>query len=538
MRSSGILLIIIAVGFFLRLINLHFPYLSADEATIGSRAYSISQSGRDELGRRFPLIFNSLEDYQLPLTSYVAAAGVKVFGKNDFGLRFPFITAGTLLIWLTYLIASSFNPAEKFKLIAALLTAFSPVLIFLSKVPNEAILLAFLFALLFYLLNREKINIFYTLSVFLLLLFTSKIAWFVLFPLTLFTLLFFRKDMSGKSKVLVIASLLLSSCASLIFLSIPQANRSLIENNFSLFGDITIGNGINRLRGQGIMSGWPGLLDKILFNKIHFILIGFLNWLSNISLATFFAQFDDSGRWGFLGLGAWPKVLIIPLIFALGTLIGKKDQQSFSSNKKLLYIVGFFLILSFPAFFIFPEKSQGIVVLVLPFMAVLLTFGLLKINKILANLVLVLMFLEVVINIFLISPQIKNTNSLRPGWVKEIVLDGYSASKNYNVAFSDDITEGMDSLIKWYMPISYWEDSKITFPYKFRQYNFAGFSLIGNEGKFYNCGFDKSMVIFASKRDLNKIQKVFSVSIDRIYKDSLNNNVVYKLRPGVCIHES
>lgn len=538
MSKKKLILVIIVLGFFVRIINLNFPFFNADEARIGFRAYSLTGNGTDELGRKFPLIFNSLEDYQLPLTSYVVAAGVKVFGKNDLGVRLPFIIIGALLIWLTYLIASAFNPSEKFKLMAALLTAFSPALIFLSKVPNEVILLTFLLASLFYLLNREKINIFYTLSVFLPLLLTSKIAWFVLFPFTFFTLFIFRQNMSLKSKAVIAISLLLSVFSFLIFLKIPQAHRSLMENNFSLLRDVTIENGINRLRGQGIMSGLPSLLEKILFNKVHFILVGFLNWLSSISLATFFAQFDSSGMSGFLGLGAWSKVLIIPLFFALGNLIGKNYKQSFSSNKNLIYLAGFLTILTFPAFFVFPVKSANIVVLVLPFMAVLLAFGLLKMNWALANLLLILMFLEVVANILFISPQIKNTNSLRPGWVKEMVLDGYTFSKKYNVVFSDDITEGLDAFINWYAPVKSSGDSRITFPYKFNQYKFSGFSLIGNESKFYNCGFDKPAVIFASRRDLSKIQKVFSVSVDRIYKDNLDNNVVYQLHPGVCIHES
>lgn len=531
MYSRNILLIIIVLGFFLRLVNFQLPHLSADEAAVAARGYYLSQNGKDELGRSFPVIFNSIGDYRLPLTSYITAVGERILGKNDLGARFPFLVIGTLLIWLTYLIASVFNPMEKFKLMTALMVAFSPSLIFLSKIPNETIVLVFLFSLLFFLLTKKKLNIYLTTFVFLLLLLTSKTAWFVLFPFTLFTLFIFKNSFPTKNKLLVVASLLLSGCCFLIWLKIPQGNRSLMENNFSLFSNISIENGINRLRGQGIMSGWPSFLDKILFNKTDYIFTGFLNWLSDLGPATFFGQFDPNGIQGFWDLGAWSKVLIIPLIFSLGKLIRKID-------KKFLSLPGYFLVLTFPAFFIFPGGSSDLAVLVLPFMAILLAYGLSNMTKVVASVIILIMMFEVLVNLFLVSPQVKKTNNLRPGWVRQIVLEGYRDSKNNKVAFSDDITNGLDAFIEWYTPAVIFDDSGIAFPYKFRQYSFSSISLIGNDSKFYNCGFDKPVVIFASRRDLNKIQKEFPVSVETTFRDDINNSVVYKLHPGVCIHES
>src|SRR3989338_8682908 len=96
------LLIIIFVAFSIRLYNFSFPFFTADKVRIAYRGFSLVETGRDELGRRTPLIFNSLEDYQLPVTSYLTVGGMLLFGKTDFGVRFSFIILGTILVFLIY----------------------------------------------------------------------------------------------------------------------------------------------------------------------------------------------------------------------------------------------------------------------------------------------------------------------------------------------------------------------------------------------------------------------------------------------------
>lgn len=524
------LILIIFVGFFLRLINLNFPNFSTEEARIAFRGYTLVAEGKDELGRSFPLIFNSLEDYQLPITSYLTAGGILFFGKSDLGVRLPFILIGTFSIWLTYLVASIFNTSQKFRLFAAFIVAFSPVLIFLSRVPNETILLTFFFLLLFYVLTRENFNLSIIIVCFILLLLTSKIAWFTLFPFTAFSLFFLRRDLSIKSKLAVGISLLLTLSTIFIFLRIPQSVRSLMENNFPIFSDITIKNGINILRGQGIESGWPPFLERILFNKTHFLFIGFLHWLSNLQPSIFFSQFDESGKFGLVNLGAWQKILIIPLIVSLFHIIRK-------GSIKLNLLSGYFLIFTYPLLFIYPHSAPNMLVPFLPLMSLIIAFGITNLGKRLGLVLSIIMILEVIVNLSFLQSQIKNTNSLRPIWIKKIVEESFFLSQKQTVALSDDITSDIIPFFELYTPIkSISKFSQIDFPYKFRQYEADNIKLIGSDNKFRSCGKDEKVVLVLSNRDLSKVQSEFDIHIEKTYQDSLNENTAYRLKSSVCIN--
>lgn len=530
MDKKKLIITIVIVGFFLRLINFNFPQFSAEEARIVFRGNTLAVEGKDELGRSFPFIFNSLEDYQLPMTSYLTAVGVIFFGNSDLGVRLPFMLIGTLSIWLTYLVASKFSSSQDLRLIAAVAVAFSPVLIFLSRVPNEAILLTFFFLLLFYILNKEKINLTIFIIVFILLLLTSKIAWFTLFPFTVFTLAFLRRDLSKKAKLLVGISLLLTLSVISIFLRIPQSTRSLIENNFPIFSDITIKNGIDRLRGQGIESGWPPFLERVLFNKVHLLFIGFLHWLSHLQPSIFFGKFDSIGKLGMVNSGAWQKILIIPFTIGLVQLIKKGEY-------KLNLLLGFFLVFTYPIVFLYPQVAPIFLVPFLPLMAILIAFGITRLNKSLGTLIIVIMVFEVGINMFSLQSEIKNTNILRPIWIKKIVYDSFLLSKKQKVFLSDDITSDIIPFFGIYTHVkSTSKFSQIDFPYKFRQYETYNIKLIGSDDKFISCDNEEKIILFLSKRDLNKVQKEFDISIENTYVDSLNENMVYRLKPSLCIN--
>jgi 4-amino-4-deoxy-L-arabinose transferase-like glycosyltransferase len=58
------------------------PGLYVDEASMGYAAWSISLDGRDEHGASWPLFFESLGDWKSPISIYLTAAVVKVFGLS------------------------------------------------------------------------------------------------------------------------------------------------------------------------------------------------------------------------------------------------------------------------------------------------------------------------------------------------------------------------------------------------------------------------------------------------------------------------
>lgn len=517
------ILLLVIVGLLVRVFLVDFPLLSTEEARIAFRGYTLSAEGRDELGRPFPILFNSLTDYQLPAVSYLTALGERFFGKTDFGLRIPFILIGTSLIFLVYKISKLLSPKKEFWLMSAAVLVFSPILIFLSKIPNESILLTFTLTLLFYLLIRSKVDTLFVLALVILSLLTSKIAWFVIPPFTLVTLMFYQDGLSNQVKINIFILCLVLSLISLgIFLKVPQSQRSLLENNFPIFSEIAIKNGIDRLRGQGLETGWPPLLERLFFNKLDYLYVGNLFWLSHLGPAGLFG--------GFMSIGALSKIVIVPFFLGLIYLIKK------GKTKERLLIL-YPLILTFPIFFTYPNYNQDIISLGLPFVTIIVAFGFTYLNQGIRVLVITLMILEVIINLSYFSSEIKNAQDIRPPWIKSIVTYGYALSQTDKVAFSDDIVSDIVPFLGWYTQINLKDLLfNIPYPYKFRQTQIKNIQIIGLDNTFRNCGKDLPTYIFASKRDLEEIQKIEKINIDKVFVDSLDREVAYLLPPNICVN--
>lgn len=523
-------MLLLLLALVLRIADINFPVFTDDEARIAYRGFVIATEGKDEFGRGYPLIFNGSLDYQLPVTSYLTAFGIFVFGKSDVGARIPFILVGTALIFVVYKIGLIILGNKKGAVYSALLIAFSPPLIFLSRTPNEIIILAFLFPLLFYLLVKKKLN---PVTFFLtgVLLLTSKFAWFILPPFVFITLFFYREDLQLIEKIKVSAiTLLLSIAAAALFLQVPQSGRSLMENNFTLLTDITIQNGVNRLRGQGIESGWPAVFGKIFYNKLTIFPVGFLHWLSNISPNVYFGQIDLSGKFSFLGIGAWAKFLIFPAFFGL-YLLAKEHQ------KQLKLMLLYALILTSPAFFIYPDFSPMLVVLTLPFTTFIIAAGLLRMKFNWAAAVIIFMVVEVMANLLFKTPDIKNTNTLRPWWVKQIVTDVQAQSEDTTVVLSDDLVPDISPYIGWYTDLDPKDGySNVGFPYRVRQRNLGNIILQGYDEEVNLCSTKAERTFFLSPKTLKMMEEKLDIKeLEPDYYDGLQKPAVFRLPYKVCL---
>lgn len=529
-RKKVYLLIIILVAFLIRIYNFSFPFFTADEARIAYRGLILAETGRDELGRPFPLIFNSLEDYQLPVTSYLTACGILLFGKSDFGVRFPFIILGTILIFLIYKITKILAKDENLGLVSAIIASFSPTLIFLSKTPNEPIILVFLLTLLFYIMLQKQINTIIFVVISILIVFTAKQSWLILPPFVFTFFYFFQEEMLFKKKVFLTGIvLLISVIAFTSFLIIPQGKRSLMENNFSIFDDITIKNGITRLRGQGIEAGWSPLLERIYFNKTVLLPIGFLHWLSNIQPSVYFGQFDNSGLFNYSRIGVFSKVLIIPAFLGIFFLI----QEGSKRQRFLLVMI---LVVTFPAIFIFPKMNQLLISTTIPFLIIIMAFGFKKLPKLYTVIILLVMAIEVIINILFLNTEAKNTNNLRPSWIVPIISKIYDVSKTKETAVSDDIVGDIIPYIGWQTKIMPDVPLNIdNFPYKVRQTSFKNIVLHGSDDKKNICKSKKDMDLLVSNRDLRLIEDEFGLQNNEIFKDNLNQKRATFLSGKLCI---
>ncbi len=142
-KEKIILIIVLILGFFIRIYNSNYPPLLWDEAAIGYNTYSIIHTGRDEYGQSLPLIFKSFGDYKPGLYVYLCLPFVYLFGLNTLTVRLPSIILGSLLPLIAYLIVKKHSPSKNLSLLFAIIIAFNPYNIHYSRGAWETNILTF-----------------------------------------------------------------------------------------------------------------------------------------------------------------------------------------------------------------------------------------------------------------------------------------------------------------------------------------------------------------------------------------------------------
>lgn len=128
-----------------------------DEASFGYNAYSILETGKDEHGEKYPLIFKAFGDQKLPAYMYSIVPAVKIFGLNNLAVRLPSVLAGTFSALIFYCIVLRFAYIRRYAFLAALLFAASPWSIILSRSAYESNLgLMFFLGGLYFLIRSIK----------------------------------------------------------------------------------------------------------------------------------------------------------------------------------------------------------------------------------------------------------------------------------------------------------------------------------------------------------------------------------------------
>jgi hypothetical protein len=114
----SLLFIITVFAFWWRLINLNRLSFWSDDAFTYLAVEGI-------LKHFYPLLVSGLIYFKQLLYSYLVSFSALIFGLNEFGLRFPSVLAGTLVIPLTYLVARQFFNNRPVALVAAFFMAFN-----------------------------------------------------------------------------------------------------------------------------------------------------------------------------------------------------------------------------------------------------------------------------------------------------------------------------------------------------------------------------------------------------------------------------
>lgn len=160
-RASFVLLgIIVILGGLLRCVYLsQLPAgFHGDEAAYGYNAYSIIQTGADEYGARFPLVFKSFEDYKPALYGYIDIPFVMLLGLTEAATRMPSALFGSLtIIMIFFLTKQLFHSDTLTAVLSSLILAISPWHIMFSRTASEVIIsMFFLLVFLYSLLKIKK----------------------------------------------------------------------------------------------------------------------------------------------------------------------------------------------------------------------------------------------------------------------------------------------------------------------------------------------------------------------------------------------
>lgn len=130
-------ILILAVSLRLVVLDRVPPSLNWDEVSMGYTAYSLLETGKDEWGEPFPLLFRSYGEWKSPVYIYLLVPFIKVIGLNAWAVRLPAALAGIAAVYLTYLLGRKLY-TDKIGLLAALLLAVSPWHLMLSRPGYEA----------------------------------------------------------------------------------------------------------------------------------------------------------------------------------------------------------------------------------------------------------------------------------------------------------------------------------------------------------------------------------------------------------------
>lgn len=343
-KNLRYLFLIIFLGAVLRFAYLSYspPSLNWDEVSHGYNAYSILTTGKDEWGEKFPLIFRAYGDYKLPVYIYLTSISEKLFGLNEFSVRFISAISGVGTVIFTFLLASELFASSFVATLSAFFVAVEPWGLFLSRGALEGNLsLFFITSGVFYFIKGLKNKIFYIPFAFLmgLSVWTYNSAR-VFAPLLVTALiLIYRKEifLSVKNKIvfLVIPTILISLFFIPMFI---QLARPIGQARYSKVAILDSG-AIAKIEEARNKSDMPLILNKLVNNKIvYFVKIFSKNWLSHFSLDFLFAKGGSNYQFSIPGKGLIYWTEFVPFIFGIFWLFLRKEKSS--------YLVLFWLLFS------------------------------------------------------------------------------------------------------------------------------------------------------------------------------------------------
>lgn len=341
------LILVLIFGSILRLIYLGSfnPGFFRDEAAIAYNAYSIWQTGKDEFGMSYPIVFRSFEVFFMPLYIYLLSPIVGIFGLNEFNARVLSAISGIFGILAAYLIAFQIWKNDKIALLSAFLTAISPVSILYSRGTFEGNLALTLFAygfwaLLKFIENNSIKSLTFSALFFTLSMYSYQSERLIVPFLGVVTfVLFYKKIISLKFKLLI--PILLT-----LFLMMPIL--SLIFEP----GSYHRAFGVSVFSRESNVPGWvegenEGLIvnDSIFLRGRQFAAL----YLSYFSPRNLFFEGDANLQRGAVNFSAFYGILLPALIIGLFLIFKKNKDLSADKSKEIKLLIAWILLAPLPA---------------------------------------------------------------------------------------------------------------------------------------------------------------------------------------------
>lgn len=362
------LILIVFLAAVLRLVGLGvYPVgFTPDEASFGYDAWSLLQTGRDQWGKAWPLVFKSFGDGKLPLQTYLIIPSVAIFGLSEFAVRLPNAIFGVLAVWATYLLVSKAFKDKKLALMSAFLLAISPWHIPLSRGAFEANLTTFLMTIGFYWFFKIADSsgfLYLSVLAFGLNLFSYHSARLVTPLLVGFLIYMYWRDKKLDKNMLKFSlGFGLFVLTAIITMFFGAADRVVTSSIFSVSPPTDA-------RFNALMSGAPPLLARLLHNKYLVMAEIFLaQYLQYSSWSFLFLQGPREGTYGMMpGSGV---LYLIEGAFLFGLLLNLKKL------KKHVWLLVWLLLAPIPAALsIGPGHAANRAAIMLPALTILLAIG-------------------------------------------------------------------------------------------------------------------------------------------------------------------
>lgn len=343
MKRNFLLILILILAFALRVpfLDKYPSGLNADEAAIGYNDYSLLQTGLDEHGAPWPLVFRSFDDYKPAGYFYMVLPFVAAIGLNVWAVRLPSALFGVLSVYFIYLLVNKLYPpaAKTAKLsaghVTALMLAISPWHLHFSRGGWEANAASAIMVIGLYFLIKSLLDTKYfllTTTFFVLSLYTYH-SLRVVIPLVFicFLIIYFGEIKKLFKNIHKVGSSILISIVVGVILLTPLVLQFTSAEGRSRFSGVSIFADSGPLWQALELRRDAGntLMAKVLYNRYTSYTYRFLeNYLSHFSPRFLFFTGDEIARNKVPGMGQAYLWTAPFLLLGIYFLIRKNDKSS------------------------------------------------------------------------------------------------------------------------------------------------------------------------------------------------------------------